>query len=143
MASDFGSEADYQACIKPESAALRHRVDAPERFSDLQRYAWGKLRERIGRPYAEVADIWTKAMALTDHHDWVKQAASSLTLPGETLWQAMCAEWATTILDTQTAKPIVQTISDLLLAQPTQVSSPTVRLPLFEQSADACEDQVP
>ncbi|OBQ59256.1 ATP-dependent nuclease [Mesorhizobium erdmanii] len=119
--------------------------DAPERvvFGDLQRFAWGKLRERIGRPYAEVADICTKAMALTDHHDWVKQAASSLTLPGETLWQAMCAEWATTILDTQTAKPIVQIISDLLLAQPTQVSSPTVRLPLFERSADAFEDQVP
>jgi predicted ATPase len=123
--------------------ALLPGGDAPERvvFGDLQRFAWGKLRERIGRPYAEVADACIKSMALTDHHDWVNAAASRLTLPGETLWQAMCAEWATAILDAETAKPIVQTISDLLLAQPTPVSSPTVRLPLFERSLDAFEDQ--
>lgn len=119
--------------------------DAPERviFGDLERYNWGKLRDRIGRPFAEVADACAKAQSLTNHHDWVNDAASRLTLPGETLWQAMCAEWATTILDTETAKPIVQTIADLLLAQPMSVSSPTVRLPLFERSVGAFEDQAP
>lgn len=123
--------------------ALLPGGDAPERvvFADLQSYSWGKLRDRIGRPYAEVADACIKAMALTDSHDWVNAAASKLTLPGETLWQAMCAEWATTCLDSETAKPLIQIISDLLL-QPTQVSSPTVRLPLFERSVDAFEDQV-
>jgi energy-coupling factor transporter ATP-binding protein EcfA2 len=117
--------------------------DAPELvvFTSLQRFAWGKLRERIGRPYAEVADACVKAMALTDHHDWVNNAASKMTLPGETLWQAMCAEWATSCLDSETAKPLVQIVADLLLAQPTQVSSPNVRLPLFERSVDAFEDQ--
>lgn len=132
-----GDQSDAPGC------ALLPGGDAPERvvFGDLQRFAWGKLRERIGRPYAEVADVCTKAMALSDSHDWVSQAASSLTLPGETLWQAMCAEWATTILDQNTAKPTIQIIADLLLAQPTQVSSPIVRLPLFERSLDAFEDR--
>lgn len=117
--------------------------DAPERviFGDLQSFAWGKLRDRIGRPYAEVADACIKSMALTDHHDWINAAASRLTLPGETLWQAMCAEWATALLNQETAKPIIQLIADLLLAQPTPVSSPTVRLPLFERSFDAFADQ--
>jgi hypothetical protein len=80
-------------------------------------------------------------MSLADHHDWVNAAASKLTLPGETLWQAMCAEWATTCLNPETAKPIIQGIADLMLAKPMAVSSPTVRLPLFERSPDAFEDQ--
>lgn len=124
--------------------ALLPGGDAPERvvFADLQSYAWGKLRDRIGRPYAEVADACVKAMALSDHHDWVNAAASKLTLPGETLWQAMCAEWATTCLPSEEAKPIITIVSDMLLTQPNQVSSPTVRLPLFERSTDAFEDQV-
>lgn len=119
--------------------------DAPERvvFGDLQRFAWGKLRERVGRPYAEVADTCTRVMSLADHHDWVNAAATSLTIPGETLWQAMCAEWATNYLDAETAKPVIQVVADLLLASPTTVSSPTVRLPLFERSRDAFEDQEP
>ena len=110
-------------------------------FVDLQLFAWGKLRDRIGRPYAEVADACTQAMSLADHHEWVNAAASRLTLPGETLWQAMCAEWATNCLDADAAKLVVQAVADLLLAKPTAVSSPTVRLPLFERSPDAFEDQ--
>ncbi|WP_260582224.1 ATP-dependent nuclease [Sphingopyxis sp. PET50] len=131
-----GDQSDAPGC------SLLPGGDAPERvvFGDLQSYAWGKLRDRVGRPYAEVADACIKSMSLTDHHDWVNAAASKLTLPGETLWQAMCAEWATTILPADVAKPIVQLIGDLLLAQPTPVSSPTVRLPLFERSVDAFED---
>ena len=45
--------------------------DAPERvvFEQLRRYGWGKLKDRIGRPYAEVADSCSSVMALTDHHD--------------------------------------------------------------------------
>lgn len=108
-------------------------------FGDLQRFAWGKLRDRIGRPYAEVADACTQSMSLTDHHDWVNVAAAKLSVPGETLWQAMCAEWAANCLDTAMAKPVIQAISDLLLAKPTAVSSPIVRLPLFERSPDAFE----
>ena len=80
-------------------------------------------------------------MSLTDHHDWVSVAATRLILPGETLWQAMSAEWASTCLDAATAKRVIQPIADLLLASPTSVSSPIVRLPLFERSRDAFEDQ--
>ena len=125
-----------------EGCALLPGGDAPERvvFSDLQTYSWGKLRDRIGRPFAEVADVCTKAMALSNHHDWVNQAASNLTLPGETLWQAMCAEWATTILDSESAKPIVQKVGDLLLTKPMTISSPTVQLPLFARSVDVQEN---
>jgi predicted ATPase len=117
--------------------------DAPEPvvFAGLQAVAWGKLKDRIGRPYADVADACIQSMSLTNHHDWVANAASKLTLPGETLWQAMCAEWALQCLRPEDAKPTIQSISDLLLVHPTQVSSPIVRLPLFEQSLDAFEDQ--
>lgn len=119
--------------------------DAPEQvvFADLQKFAWGKLRDRIGRPYAEVGDACAQAMALTDHHDWVNSAANKLTLSGETLWQAMCAEWATNCLDSTSAKPVVQAVSDLLLTKPMAVSSPTVRLPLFERFPDGSGDQAP
>ena len=80
-------------------------------------------------------------MSLADHHTWVTTAATSLTLPGETLWQAMCAEWASNYLDSENAKPVVQAVADLLLATPTAISSPTVHLPLFERSRDAFEHQ--
>lgn len=120
-------------------------LDAPERviFEELRRFAWSKLHDRVGRSYAEVADACTQVLSLTDHHEWINVAATSLTLPGETLWQAMCAEWASNYLDAETAKSTVQIVADLLLGTPTTVSSPTVRLPLFERSRDAFEDQEP
>jgi ABC-type branched-subunit amino acid transport system ATPase component len=117
--------------------------DAPEPvvFSDLQRIGWRQIHARIGRIYPDVADACNQVMSLTDHHDWIRAAATRLVLPGETLWQAMCAEWATVCLDASTAKDIIQPIADLLLASPRAVSSPTVHLPLFERSRDAFEDQ--
>lgn len=132
-----GDQAESEGCL------LLPGADAPELvvFGDLQRIGWGKLRDRVGRPYADVADACIQVMSLTDHHDWVNAAATKLTLPGETLWQAMCAEWATTCLPSTIAKPLIQSVADLMLAQPTAVSSPIVRLPLFEQSPDAFEDQ--
>lgn len=33
-------------------------------------------------------------MVLGDHHEWVRYAANQLMCGGDTLWQAMCAEWA-------------------------------------------------
>lgn len=117
--------------------------DAPERvvFEHLQMYAWGKLRDRVGRGFAEVGDACSRAMALSNHHEWIQSAADALTLSGDTLWQAMTAEWATTILQGAEAKPVVQAIADKFLAEPLTISSPTVRLPLFERSHDALRDQ--
>lgn len=117
--------------------------DAPERvvFEGLRHKNWGRLHERTGRNFANVADACRQGMALSAHHDWVQTAASKLVLSGDTLWQAMCAEWAVNCLSPEDAKATVQAITDLLLADPTGISSPSVSLPLFEQSRGAFEDQ--
>lgn len=117
--------------------------DAPERvvFEGLNDKNWGRLHERTGRNFAEVADACRRGMALSAHHDWVQTAASKLVLSGDSLWQAMCAEWATTCLSALDAKVTIEAITDLLLADPTGISSPTVSLPLFEQSRGVFEDQ--
>jgi hypothetical protein len=67
--------------------------------------------------------------------------ATKLILPGEILWQAMAAEWSINCSDQDAAKQPIQSISDVLMAKPTTISSPTVRLPLFERSPDAFDDQ--
>lgn len=83
--------------------------DAPERvvFEALQEINWAKVHERIGRPFPELADACTRAMTATDHHDWVQEAARRLILGGDTLWQAMCAEWATRCLRREDARSLV------------------------------------
>jgi len=118
--------------------------DAPERvvFEGLRTVSWGRLADRVGRIFADVADACNQAMALSEHHDWVKSAASKLVLSGESLWHPMCAEWATTLLPANEAKKTIEAIADLVLSDPTAVSSPIVSMPLFEQSRDAFEDQV-
>jgi len=90
--------------------------DAPERvvFGDLFRVGWGKLADRVGRQYGEVAAACNTAMTLTQHHDWAMDAASRLTLSSDTLWQAMCAEWATACLPREEARPVVMQITDAL-----------------------------
>ncbi len=60
-----------------------------------------------------VTDACVGAMVLNDHHEWVKFAANQLMCGGETLWQAMCAEWAKQ-LPSDAAKPIVRTVEDTL-----------------------------
>jgi len=70
--------------------------DAPERvvFNTLRDARWGGLWTRIGRDIADVTDACERAMLLGDHHEWTRFAANQLMLGGETLWHAMCAEWA-------------------------------------------------
>lgn len=89
--------------------------DAPEQvvFRDLRRERWGNLWARIGRDLAMVTDACTDAMVLNDHHEWVKFAANQLMCGGETLWQAMCAEWAKD-LPANAAEPIVRAVEDAL-----------------------------
>ena len=117
-------------------------ADAPERvvFEGLHRKSWGQVAQRVGRPFADVADACSQVMSTIDHHDWVSVAASRLVVSGDQLWQAMCAEWSILCLESIDAKKFVQPIADSLMA-PTTISSPTVRLPLFERSRDAFEDQ--
>lgn len=91
--------------------------DAPERvvFETLKERAWLAIHQRTGREYAQVADACTRAMALPDHHQWLSNAASALFLASETLWQAMCAEWATVCLADDEAKIIAQAVHDALI----------------------------
>jgi hypothetical protein len=72
--------------------------DAPERavFAAMRAYQppWDGLWTRVGRDLASVSDACERAMLLNDHHDWVNYAANQLQVGGQTLWQAMCAEYA-------------------------------------------------
>jgi predicted ATPase len=93
--------------------------DAPERvvFGKLETANWGKLHERVGRPFAKVADCCSKAMLITDHHDWVQDAANGLLVGGDILWQGMCAEWAS-MLSASDVKNLCQYLDDALEGQP-------------------------
>lgn len=108
--------------------------DGPERvvFEALRERNWSGIQERIGRDYPDVADACNRAMTLTDHHDWVRHAATRLVLGGDTLWQAMCAEWATTSLSPETAKAVTQPIRDTLLgAEAVAAVAPAIREPIL------------
>ena len=146
--------------------------DAPERvvFEALRKKNWAGIAERVGRPFSQVADQCGRAMTLNDHHEWIGEAANNLVLPGDILWQAMCAEWTTKCLSSYEAKSIVRPISDALIgldAKPvnivgethpdtderpvetiktkqedvsTETASPSVRPPLFELLPDVPQE---
>lgn len=88
--------------------------DAPERvvMGALKKAAWLGVASRTGRNYPHLADACTTAMTLADHHDWVRQAATDLVIGGDTLWQALSAEWAAKCLDPDVALRIAQSIQD-------------------------------
>ncbi len=119
--------------------------DAPERvvFPALQAQGWPRLHERTGRPYADVADACNKAMLLGDHHEWVRQAASDLVLSGEILWQAMCAEWATSCLDEDEGGRIVQAVEDALTLRTGVAAAVPVLTPAPPLSAATPEVEAP
>jgi predicted ATPase len=90
--------------------------DPPEQvvFEALQARGWLKVYVRVGRDYSQVADACNRAMTVPDHHAWVSDAATRLFLGSDTLWQAMCAEWATTCLLKTDARRVTQLIDDVL-----------------------------
>ncbi|MGB7100869.1 MAG: ATP-binding protein, partial [Xanthobacteraceae bacterium] len=90
--------------------------DAPEIvvFDALKQKNWGELSARVGRNFSDVADACNSAMTLGNHHDWIRSAATKLTLGGAILWQAMCSEWASLSLDEASAKAITSSIEDAL-----------------------------
>lgn len=90
--------------------------DAPERvvFEGLQRQGWPDVALRIGRSTAETVDALTRAMTLTDHHDWLGDAADRLLTGSEILWQAMSASWCARSAVVSERDQIVQPISDAL-----------------------------
>lgn len=92
--------------------------DAPERvvFEALHAENWGSLHHRTGRAFADLANACDKAMNLADHHAWVRHAATQLVVSPETLWQAMCAEWAVKCLSSEEAEATTQPIEEALNA---------------------------
>ena len=96
--------------------------DAPERvvFEALREKGWQGLQARVGRGYSDVADACASAMNLANHHEWVRAAANKLVLSGETLWQAMCAEWANAGLAADEATVLTRAIQDTLEGVPKQ-----------------------
>jgi hypothetical protein len=113
--------------------------DAPERvvFEGLQAVNWPTLNERVGRAYSDVADACSQAMTQPDHHQWLQFAASRLTLGGATLWQAMCAAWATNCLAAEDADAIAQAVEDVLIGVGPQ-AAPRAR-PSSERASPTAE----
>ena len=106
--------------------------DAPERvvFSALAERKWEGLRTRIGRPHSQVVDVCSAVMNLSDHHQWVRSAADRLLLGGDTLWQAMCAEWADNCLSEVDGKAIAEVIQDTISGiESTGTHTPAVVVP--------------
>jgi predicted ATPase len=90
--------------------------DAPEQvvFNDLKLGNWQNVWSRVGRSSSSVDDACSRAMTLSDHHDWVETAASELKCGGQILWQAMCAEWVSNCLNDEASKSVLYPIENLL-----------------------------
>jgi hypothetical protein len=92
--------------------------DAPERvvFESLKSHGWPDIAARIGRGASETIDALNAAMALANHHDWVKSCGDRLTLGGDILWQVMASSWASNCATTAQLETVVQPVSDALNA---------------------------
>jgi predicted ATPase len=100
--------------------------DPPERivFETLRKINWSDAPARTARPFSDFTDACGRAMTLDDHHEWVRNAAIPLVLGGDTLWQTLCAEWATKCLSPQAALAITDPIEDALIgSMPATISS--------------------
>jgi predicted ATPase len=83
-----------------EGCSLLPGGDAPERvvFEGLLSKTTSGIGDRLSRSQSDVTDAISQASLLSSHHDWVKAAADRLSVSGDVLWQAMCAEWVEKVL---------------------------------------------
>jgi predicted ATPase len=90
--------------------------DAPERvvFERLRAADWPDVAMRVGRGTSETIDALTRAVSASDHHDWVRAAADRLILGGDSLWQAMCASFATHCADQSERESIRRPVQDAI-----------------------------
>ena len=104
-----GDSAEADGCI------LLPGGDAPERvvFNCLKRAKWGDVWSRVARDVDAVNDACTNAMTLADHHEWPRIAAKELMCRSDTLWHAMCVEWAKRVSPDE-ARRITNPIVDVL-----------------------------
>ncbi|MCJ1961765.1 ATP-dependent nuclease [Novosphingobium mangrovi (ex Hu et al. 2023)] len=87
--------------------------EAPERvvFESLRTKDWPDISTRISRGPSETIDALNAAMTLSDHHDWVKEAADRLVIGGDILWQSMCASWVENCADDSSLQAVVSPIA--------------------------------
>jgi predicted ATPase len=109
--------------------------DAPERvvFDGLHEVQWRGLDHRVARDFPSVSDACNNAMTLSNHHDWIKQAALTLTLGGDILWQAMCSAWVEHCADQTECNAVTQAVADTVqgIASPSgaPATTPTATTP--------------
>jgi hypothetical protein len=90
--------------------------DAPERvvFEGLKSKNWTLLDSKTVREFSALADACSRAMSAADHHEWASSAANKVHLSSDTLWQAMCSQWAGNCLTTEDATKLVNPIRHAL-----------------------------
>ena len=90
--------------------------DAPEIavFEALRDKNWPEIAERLGRTRPQVVDALTRAMTLTNHHDWLNKAAEPLFVGTLQLWQVMCAAWAKNCATASDREMVLEPIKDAL-----------------------------
>lgn len=103
-------------CADGDGCCILPGEDAPERviFEALEQKNWGDLWIKLLRDTSIVSDACGSSLALTDHHDWVREAAKRLMVGGDILWHAMCAEWVEKCLSDQEFSRIKHYIEDRL-----------------------------
>lgn len=108
-----GDQGTAQGCIPLPGG------DAPERvvFGRLQREHWRHVWTKVSRDVATVADACERAMTLADHHEWVKAAANSMMCGSDTLWHALCSEWADVTLRGE-VQYLLDQVADVLANAP-------------------------
>ena len=70
---------------------------------------------RTGREMPEIIDACSRAMTISDHHEWVMSAAKTLSLGGDVLWQTFCAAWSAECLPKLESDKIVVPIMEALM----------------------------
>ena len=90
--------------------------DAPEQviFRALKECNWPDISIRLGRSFAETADILESAMLLQDHHMWLVNASDQLFTSSKALWHAMCTSWLKNCATESEIAAIVEPIQSAL-----------------------------
>jgi hypothetical protein len=83
-------------------------------FDALAKLNWGDLWTRLVRDTAFVSEACEASLTLTDHHDWIAEAAKRLMVGPNVLWHAMCAEWVKRCMQSDEYIPVRQYIEDRL-----------------------------
>jgi predicted ATPase len=103
-------------CAPGEGCCILPGEDSPERvvFADLAETNWGDLWIRLLRDTSIVSDALNASLALSDHHDWIPEAAKRLMVGSNILWHAMCAEWVKRCMKREDYERIKQYVEDRL-----------------------------